>query len=281
MRSLTVAGLTVLACLVAGAPTRPSPGPDLSSVTPCGSPDSTVNPVSQLAVANPRFVVPVHAHVLRSAAEGGIPYRRILRQVRWINRSYAGGQSAASARAPFTLRVVSSDVTVNRNWYHMNEGSIAERNAKRALHQGDAGELNLYFVKSPTDVLGWATQPSSYNYQPFMDGVVVQRRTLPGGSRGHYSSGDAAVHEIGHWLGLLHTFAGRCSSRGDLVADTPSQARPSYRCPVRRDTCAAPGHDPVHNFMNYSYDSCMNRFTRGQVIRMGRLWVAFRAGAGV
>jgi len=68
--------------------------------------------------------------------------------------------------------------------------------------------------------------------------------------------------------------------RGDLVADTAPERRPSYGCPVGRDTCTAPGRDPVHNFMDYSYDGCMDRFTRGQVRRMLRGWAVLRSGGG-
>lgn len=290
MRSLTVVGVTAAASILLGAPApaQPPSALDWRAATRCVSPAGHAaaeagvshGATARLATDDLRFVVPVHAHVLRSATQGGIPQWRIRRQVERVNRAYAGAQSVASATAPFTFRVVSFGVTVNRNWYRMSEGTIAERNAKRALHRGGPDHLNLYFAKSPTEVLGWATPPSAYRYQPFMDGVVVQRRTLPGGSRGPYSTGDAAVHEIGHWLGLLHTFTGRCGTRGDLVADTPAQARPSYRCQVRRDTCTAPGRDPVRNFMGYAHDDCMNRFTSGQVSRMTGSWLAYRAGAG-
>jgi Pregnancy-associated plasma protein-A len=108
---------------------------------------------------------------------------------------------------------------------------------------------------------------------------VISRHTMAGGAGGRYSAGDAAVHETGHWLGLFHTFTGGCSKRGDLVADTPAEASPSYDCHVHRDTCNAPGNDPVHNFMDYGNDACMNQFTRGQVARMLQSWDRFREPA--
>jgi len=225
--------------------------------------------------------VDVYAHVLRSRSGGGVSVRRIERQVGVLNRAFAGEQSPAAASSPFRFRVADVDVTVNGRWSRMDEGTLAETRAKRALHRGGATDLNLYIGRNRSGSLGWGTQPTRLDSAPMLDGVVVARHTLPGGSGGHYSAGDAAVHETGHWLGLFHTFAGRCGMRGDLVADTPREARPSYACPVRRDTCSAPGNDPVHNFMDYSYDSCMNQFTAGQVSRMRHAWSALRAKAAV
>ena len=98
---------------------------------------------------------------------------------------------------------------------------------------------------------------------------------------GRYDLGMTLVHEAGHWVNLEHTFFGGCNAKGDFVDDTPPMKVPTSGCPEGKDTCSEPGLDPIHNYMDYSYDACYNEFTAGQVARAQDAWLYYRAGAAV
>ena len=221
--------------------------------------------------------VNVYVHVINKGSgieNGDVPTAMITDQIQVLNEAYAG--------TGFSFNLVAITRTTNVEWYTMSPGSAEEKEAKAALRAGSAADLNLYTANPGGGLLGWATFPSSYSRQPTLDGIVVLFSSLPGGSAKPYNLGDTGTHEVGHWLGLYHTFQGGCNEkRGDFVADTPAERSPAFGCPVGRDSCTGnrfPGLDPIHNFMDYTDDACMNRFSAGQDTRMGDAWDAYRAG---
>ena len=224
--------------------------------------------------------IPVYVHVLSagpSAAEGNVPSSQIQQQVTVLNRAFAGGYGGY--RTPFAFKLAGVTRTQNAAWFAMGYASQTERRAKAALRQGGADALNIYTTNGANDsLLGWATFPSMYQGQPGIDGIVVHYGSLPGGFIDGFDLGQTATHEVGHWLGLFHTFQNGCSSSGDRVEDTPAQRTPSSGCPVGKDTCGAPGADPIHNFMDYSDDPCYAEFSAGQSQRMTEQFLHYRAG---
>ena len=200
-------------------------------------------------------------------------------QVDVLNASFSGQTSPTAADSPFRFELTDTTWTVNEEWYTVTPGK-PERDMKKALHTGDATTLNVYVANIGGGLLGWAYFPKGYNNgRDYVDGVVILDESMPGGTAGKYAEGDTLTHEVGHWMMLEHTFAHGCSASGDYVADTPKEAYPQFDCPEGADSCAAPGLDPIHNFMDYTQDSCMDEFTPGQVERMNDAWIQFRENA--
>ena len=152
--------------------------------------------------------------------------------------------------------------------------------------------LNIWIVNpldfgATTDILGLAI-PSyltvgNTGIDPVEKGIVLHFGVL--GNReevdGLYlrgsDNGRTLTHEVGHYFELLHTWGddeGKCPNNGgsdDGISDTPPQAYPTYGCETypKYDACTKTGDGIMYmNYMNYSDDSCLLMFTRGQVYRM-------------
>ncbi len=221
-----------------------------------------------------RAAIAVYVHVITSASGQGAPTAtQITNQLSVLNAAYVG--------AGFSFALASTNTAANDAWYTAQPGTTAERDMKTALRQGSADDLNIYFNDMGGGLLGWATFPSDYASKPTLDGVVILSDSLPGGGAAPYNLGDTATHEVGHWMGLYHTFQGGCNGAGDSVGDTPAEKAATFGCPAQPDTCTkgknAAGVDPIHNYMDYTDDDCMFEFTPGQSTRMNAAWTSYRA----
>jgi Pregnancy-associated plasma protein-A len=214
--------------------------------------------------------VPVYVHDIWDPADPGtkLGLSQILAQVNLLNDAFAGGGPSAPTAFKFVLKNPFNMYVSDADLFQAPvDGDLMHR-AKQRLHVGGTNALNLYYNQARQTqgepLLGQATFPSADNLA--QDGVIVAYDAIAG-ARGGTMDGDTVVHEVGHWLGLYHTFENGCAAPGDYVADTPPEAWAAQGCPEGFN---------LHNYMDYVDDGCMDRFTPGQSQRMADSWAAFR-----
>ena len=297
---LTYAAYTATEQVAQGAPQRPS-RIDASKLTPfrssasdrthrCAVHDPTAQESAAIeqalqaasvnAPSGAMVRIPVYWHIVTLPNGTGDVSGRVDEQMAVLNAAYAA--------SGFLFELENVRVVVNTTWFFSTIGSVEEQQMKSALRQGGPEALNIYTTNGDV-YLGWATPAFYYKFFPSYDGVVLWWAAMPGTGLGgatpdepdgflKYDGGDTGTHEVGHWLGLDHTFAFGCQAPGDKINDTPYEAEPQFYC-APRDSCTAPQHsgvDPITNFMDYTDDDCMDHFTLDQTKRMRQHWHAFR-----
>jgi Pregnancy-associated plasma protein-A len=287
---LTTNSASAAGAIEQGKRNQPAPPSLASRAERCavdGTPVETLELIDTLTSgtkdAGGLVTVPVYWHVVTSSTGAGNVSARIPDQMNVLRDAYAGSKFA------FELKGI--DVTANDAWYFGAIESPEEFAMKNALRKGGPETLNIYTTNGDV-YLGWATPAFYYKFGPSYDGVVLWWASLPGtGLSGAtpeepdgvltYDQGDTGTHEVGHWLGLEHTFGpgdGTCSKPGDKIKDTPTESEPQFFC-KQRDSCVGsnnPGDDPITNFMDYVDDVCMDNFTVEQTKRMRTHWHSFR-----
>ena len=185
-------------------------------------------------------------------------------------------RSAAAAGGPETRASRSSSPGVTRTnnatWYASKSGG-AEHAMKQALKSGGDNALNVY-TTSGGAYLGWAYLPRSRTRRR---PTSTASSSTGGPARrldeyaGVYDEGDTLVHEAGHWLNLEHTFFGGATRTATSSPTRRPRSPPASGCPVGRDTCPAPGLDPIHNYMDYSDDAASPSSRRARPAHARRL----------
>ncbi len=289
MRTLVlalVAPLLLVTPVAAQFASIPAETVSSGSVGTCGAPEfdhATARWIEGLLEKRPRaemraagsVEIPVAFHVVYAGRKGRVSDEQIRVQIENLNTAFRN--------TPFIFRLARVDRTNNKSWY--NDCSLLsrnEKNMKRRLSFNPKDTMNIYSCKTSgypakRGVIGYAYFPFMHPETSYMHGPVIHTATLPGSGDAMFGIyGMTLVHEVGHYLGIYHTFQGGCTGDGDFVADTPAQASPTGACTLDMDSCPAPGKDDVPNFMNYTGDECMEHFSALQSERMVTISSTFR-----
>lgn len=248
--------------------------------------------------------IPVVFHIAHNGdAEGtgeNISEAQCLSQIDALNRHF-NGQDPLSATVPAPFQSLIANVGINfcmakfdpdgnptngitRHQFSnatWDDENTIDATLKPSTIWDNKRYLNIWVVRMGGSlvttggggVLAYATFPG---FGPANeDGVVARFNTIGtiGSLLPSVTKGKTVSHEVGHWLGLLHTwgFGAGCGDSGDFIDDTPDQDDQNFGCPTfPKVSCpnAAPNGDMFMNYMDYADDNCSSMFSLGQAARM-------------
>ena len=223
-------------------------------------------------------IVPVVWHVVHQNEYHKLTQGTVLHQINMLNLAYKNTTTFFQLK---TINYINDPKLV-----HLQCCETPQEKSLKAHRIGGKETLNVFSADSGYHKLFmniWRSKTSSVSWSTFpdspleMDGVVVSTDRLSYDN----SLPTTLIHEIGHWLGLLHTFRGGCTDpNDDFVTDTPKAAEPQrtgengksalsweWKCNQVINTCPnSPGFDAVANFMDYT--NCRASFSQGQIARI-------------
>jgi len=233
----------------------------LGTPADCNGSNTTIKP--EYDPSTGVYTIPVWFHVLmnKRGTLGVVSDAQITQQVAVLNSTFASSN----------VQFVHAGTTRSKNntWY--NDGGTYYNTLARDV----LNNLNIYTNLAGGN-LGYAYVPSGGGVVGNKwDRVVIYYRTIgnPAPYGAPYHLGLTTTHEVGHYLGLYHTFQGGCAAasncahNGDLVCDTNPEGSPNFSPCTRSSACGA-WLDPTANYMDYSDDVCMTGFSSNQKNRM-------------
>ena len=223
-------------------------------------------------------VVPIVVHVIHLGGTENISEAQVLSQIQVLNEDFGklegtnGDGDGVDTRVRYCLANIDPAGNCTNGIVRLNTPLSNHQTYQRSLLKelsfwDNTRYLNIYVVKTINgNVGGYSSFPGGPADE---DGIVV-RHSLFGNTGTATGSGRTSSHELGHWLGLYHTFNNGCGTDpctdGDYICDTPPQAAPSFSC-TTLNTCSndVPNlPDLKENYMNYTPDNCQDMFTQGQ-----------------
>jgi len=236
------------------------------------------------------ITIPVVFHVMHNGEPIGtlpnVSDAQLISQMTQLNKDYRRLNSdtnlipgvwknvAADCQIEFCLASVDpSGASTSGITRHSMGSSGTWSDARKTTTTWDRNKyLNIWIATIGGGTLGYTMIPGGPADQ---DGVVIDPLFVGvgGSSSAPFNKGRTATHEIGHWLGLDHTWGddGTACTGTDGIEDTPNQAGENYGCPTfpQTDACSPTSPGVMYmDYMDYTDDGCMFMFTNAQKNKM-------------
>ncbi len=249
---------------------------------------------SNAARANQNVIItiPVVFHVIHSGQTLGsglnISDAQIQSQIAILNECFRLQNADTSAipswfqgrqadiQVEFCLAIsdTAGNPTTGVTRHNISNTSNFDTNIKPSTQWDPSQYLNIWTTNLGTTLLGYATPFGLFPWN--QDGVVLDYRHVGNPFASSHDLGRTCVHEVGHWLGLFHTFQDSCvgmtpqtcNLQGDFVCDTPPEKEATFGQPnLLQNTChetPVDERDMWMNYMDYADDDQLHLFTHDQ-----------------
>ena len=228
-------------------------------------------------------IIPVVVHIFHEGGAENISVAQVESQIVVLNEDYGklsgsnGDGNGVDTEVRFQLAKIDPNGNCSNGIVRINSPLTNHQTYERPLLKeisfwDNEKYMNIYIVKSiPGGTLGYSSFPGGPADE---DGMVIRHNYF--GTTGTASStlGRTGTHEVGHWLGIYHTFNNGCGvdicTDGDYVCDTPPVATANFGC-TTSNSCSNDNPnlpDQIENYMDYTSETCSNMFTQGQADRM-------------
>jgi hypothetical protein len=258
-----------------------------AQIKACGFIETKVTNPARMTSADQTIFIPVVFHIVQNGIRGTVSDQQVYEQLEILNADFTRSNLDSAAtlsifkaiagnpNIKFFIAENHSAVGIIRSI--TTHGPFANDDLHLSIKGGqDSWDgrfyLNVWVADLAPAVLGYGSAPGEKN---FKDGVAIHYENFgKTNAKIPYDFGRTLTHEVGHWLGLAHPWGdGGCES-DDGVDDTPPQFGPTYGCDLNSISCGS--LTMVQNFMNTSFDACMNFFTKGQAELMRETLFNFR-----